>query len=73
MGYASFLDLYLQQVYIENENGYKFYQYKGWAILGCLHITIVDEAKQFYPLFCLGANVALIFLQRTVKYFSHMR
>lgn len=36
-------------------------------------ITTVDEAKQFYPLFGLGANVALIFSGRTVKYFSHMR
>ena len=32
----------------------------------------MDEAKQFYPLFGLGANVALIFSGRTVKYFSHM-
>ena len=45
MGYAGFLDLYLKQVYIENENGYKLYQYKGWAIWGCLQITTVDEAK----------------------------
>jgi len=30
-------------------------------------ITAVDEAKQFYPLFGLGANVALIFSGRTVK------
>lgn len=36
-------------------------------------ITTVDEAKQFYPLFGLGANVALVFSGRTVKYFSHMR
>ncbi|KAL5975662.1 hypothetical protein ACLOJK_019988 [Asimina triloba] len=36
-------------------------------------ITTVDEAKQFYPLFGLGANVALIFSGRTVKYFSHLR
>ncbi|ERM97094.1 hypothetical protein AMTRI_Chr05g72590 [Amborella trichopoda] len=36
-------------------------------------ITTVDEAKQFYPLFGLGANVALIFSGRTVKYFSNMR
>ena len=45
MGYAGFLDLYLKQVYIENENGYKLYQYKGWAIWGYLHITTVDEEK----------------------------
>ncbi|KAG6544306.1 hypothetical protein Mapa_014309 [Marchantia paleacea] len=36
-------------------------------------ITTVDEAKQFYPLFGLGANVALIFSGRTVKYFSEVR
>ncbi|KAK6153684.1 hypothetical protein DH2020_013323 [Rehmannia glutinosa] len=36
-------------------------------------ITTVDEAKKFYPLFGLGANVALIFSGRTVKYFSQMR
>ncbi|KAH7565118.1 hypothetical protein JRO89_XS09G0136900 [Xanthoceras sorbifolium] len=36
-------------------------------------ITTVDEAKRFYPLFGLGANVALIFSGRTVKYFSMMR
>jgi len=33
----------------------------------------VDEAKKFYPLFGLGANVALIFSGRTVKYFSNLR
>ncbi|CAN6271892.1 unnamed protein product [Urochloa humidicola] len=36
-------------------------------------ITTVEEAKEFYPLFGLGANVALIFSGRTVKYFSNMR
>ncbi|KAI5055097.1 hypothetical protein GOP47_0030242 [Adiantum capillus-veneris] len=36
-------------------------------------ITTIDEAKQFYPLFGLGANVALVFSGRTVKYFSNMR
>ncbi|KAJ6696182.1 hypothetical protein OIU79_010874 [Salix purpurea] len=36
-------------------------------------ITSVDEAKRFYPLFGLGANVALIFSGRTVKYFSNLR
>ncbi|KAH6801390.1 nucleotide transporter 1 [Perilla frutescens var. hirtella] len=36
-------------------------------------ITTVDEAKKFYPLFGLGANVALIFSGRTVKYFSQLR
>ena len=38
-----------------------------------LQITTVEEAKKFYPLFGLGANVALIFSGRTVKYFSNMR
>ena len=33
----------------------------------------VDEAKVFYPLFGLGANVALIFSGRAVKYFSQAR
>lgn len=36
-------------------------------------ITTVDEAKQFYPLFGLGANVALIFSGRAVVYFSNVR
>ncbi|GAA0170635.1 hypothetical protein Leryth_003085 [Lithospermum erythrorhizon] len=36
-------------------------------------ITTIDEAKKFYPLFGLGANVALVFSGRTVKYFSNMR
>eukprot|EP00897_Mesotaenium_endlicherianum_P006023 jgi/Mesen1/5449/ME000272S04784 len=36
-------------------------------------IMTVDEAKQFYPLFGLGANVALVFSGRTVKYFSQLR
>lgn len=36
-------------------------------------ITTVDEAKQFYPLFGLGANIALVFSGRTVKYFSNLR
>ncbi|XP_068634194.1 ADP,ATP carrier protein 2, chloroplastic-like [Aristolochia californica] len=36
-------------------------------------ITTVDEASQFYPLFGLGANVALVFSGRTVKYFSNLR
>ena len=39
----------------------------------CFQITTVDEAKQFYPLFGLGANVALIFSGRAVKYFSNVR
>jgi hypothetical protein len=33
----------------------------------------VDEASQFYPLFGLGANVALIFSGRAVKIFSQIR
>lgn len=36
-------------------------------------ITTVEEAKQFYPLFGLGANVALIFSGRTVVAFSQLR
>jgi ATP:ADP antiporter, AAA family len=36
-------------------------------------ITTVDEAKRFYPLFGLGANVALIFSGRAVKIFSQIR
>jgi len=38
-----------------------------------VQITTVEEAKRFYPLFGLGANVALVFSGRTVKYFSHLR
>lgn len=38
-----------------------------------MQITTVDEAKTFYPLFGLGANVALIFSGRAVKYFSNVR
>ena len=38
-----------------------------------MQITTVDEAKTFYPLFGLGANVALIFSGRAVKYFSEVR
>ncbi len=37
-----------------------------------VQITTVDEAKTFYPLFGLGANVALIFSGRAVKYFSQV-
>ena len=36
-------------------------------------ICTVDEASQFYPLFGLGANVALIASGKTVKYFSSVR
>lgn len=36
-------------------------------------ITTVEEASQFYPLFGLGANVALIFSGQAVKYFSLVR
>ena len=38
-----------------------------------MQITTVDEAKQFYPLFGLGANVALIFSGRAVVYFSQVQ
>ncbi|KAH7841483.1 hypothetical protein Vadar_030416 [Vaccinium darrowii] len=43
------------------------------TLLCLLQIATVEEAKRFYPLFRLGANVALIFLGRTVKYFSSLR
>ena len=36
-------------------------------------ICTIDEAKQFYPLFGVGANVALVFSGRTVRYFSQLR
>ena len=32
-----------------------------------LQITTIEEAKRFYPLFGLGANIALVFSGRTVK------
>jgi len=46
-----------------------------WSyVVSChLQITTVEEAKEFYPLFGLGANIALIFSGRTVKYFSNLR
>ena len=50
-----------------------FFQLQFDHRLLCLQITTVDEAKKFYPLFGLGANVALIFSGRTVKYFSNLR
>ncbi|GAX83162.1 hypothetical protein CEUSTIGMA_g10588.t1 [Chlamydomonas eustigma] len=36
-------------------------------------ITTVEEAEGFYPLFGLGANVALIFSGQAVRYFSDVR
>ncbi|XP_027150032.1 plastidic ATP/ADP-transporter-like isoform X3 [Coffea eugenioides] len=36
-------------------------------------ITTIEEAKRFYPLFGLGANIVLVFSGRTVKYFSNLR
>lgn len=36
-------------------------------------ITTVDEAKKYYPLFGLMANVALIFSGQYVKYVSGLR
>lgn len=52
----------------------QIYTYKNSYMLYChLQITTIDEAKRFYPLFGLGANVALIFSGRTVKYFSKLR
>uniref|UniRef100_A0A7S1G0A1 ADP,ATP carrier protein n=1 Tax=Corethron hystrix TaxID=216773 RepID=A0A7S1G0A1_9STRA len=36
-------------------------------------VTTVDEAKKYYPLFGMGANVALIFSGQFVKWVSNMR
>jgi len=36
-------------------------------------VTSVDEAKKYYPLFGLGANVALIFSGQYVKWVSQLR
>ena len=36
-------------------------------------ITTVDEAKKYYPLFGLMANVALIFSGQYVKFVSSMK
>ncbi|EJK46221.1 hypothetical protein THAOC_35120 [Thalassiosira oceanica] len=36
-------------------------------------VTTVDEAKRYYPLFGLGANVALIFSGQYVRFVSKMR
>lgn len=36
-------------------------------------VTTVEEAKKYYPLFGLGANVALIFSGQYVKWVSNMR
>lgn len=36
-------------------------------------VTTVDEAKKYYPLFGLGANVALIFSGQYVRFVSRMR
>lgn len=36
-------------------------------------VTTVDEAKKYYPLFGMGANVALIFSGQYVKWVSTMR
>ena len=36
-------------------------------------VTTVEEAKKYYPLFGLGANVALIFSGQYVKFVSNMR
>ena len=60
---------------------YATYSVSGIPLLCCgplcvacgVQITTVDEAKTFYPLFGLGANVALIFSGRAVKYFSQVR
>lgn len=44
-----------------------------WSARKHAQITTIDEAKQFYPLFGLGANVALIFSGRAVVAFSKVR
>lgn len=44
-----------------------------FTVVLLVQITTVDEAKTFYPLFGLGANVALIFSGRAVKYFSQVK
>lgn len=36
-------------------------------------VTTVDEAKKYYPLFGLGANVALVFSGQYVRYVSDIR
>jgi len=36
-------------------------------------VTTVEEAKKYYPLFGMGANVALIFSGQYVKYVSQLR
>ena len=54
----------------------KCWPFRLQLVLICMfffQITTVDEAKEFYPLFGLGANIALIFSGRTVKYFSNLR
>ena len=45
---------------------------RAHALSAAVQIVTVDEAKTFYPLFGLGANVALIFSGRAVKYFSQV-
>jgi AAA family ATP:ADP antiporter len=42
-----------------------------WSLAN--QITTVEEAKKYYPLFGLGANVALIFSGQYVKFVSNMR
>lgn len=42
-----------------------------WSLAN--QITSVEEAKKYYPLFGLGANVALIFSGQYVKFVSRMR
>jgi len=42
-----------------------------WSLAN--QITTVDEAKKYYPLFGLGANVALIFSGQYVKLVSRLR
>ncbi|GER31745.1 ATP carrier protein 1, partial [Striga asiatica] len=45
----------------------------GSVVVSVLFWGFANQAKKFDLLFGLGANVALIFLGRTVKYFSQIR
>lgn len=38
-----------------------------------MQVTTVAEAKKYYPLFGLGANVALIFSGQYVRWVSSLR
>ena len=57
---------------MHSQQSYFFWLLQQTKACGIVQITTVDEAKTFYPLFGLGANVALIFSGRAVKYFSQV-